>query len=212
MIDLLVENREKLLFEPWVGKHYKSDSLFGIPILIVGESNYTDDQEREQPHNTFTHRLIEDAIAGCQRHRFFKYIRRTFIDDISPEAFWHSVAYQEYIQDWLSCPGVSPNEEMWKKAKPLFQDVVNELKPQCILFVSKGVYDRASKNFSDATSLTICDDVALRIYKPSHSTVQIHQALASWIYHPSSRRGGFRRPRPVVKALVEAAGGRLSQT
>ncbi|MBD2370629.1 hypothetical protein H6G63_27675 [Leptolyngbya sp. FACHB-402] len=204
--------KEKLLFEPWIGSQYGSDSLFGISILVVGESNYTDNQDRELPHNTFTHRLIEDAIDGCQKHRFFKYIRRTFMDDVSPKAFWHSVAYQEYIQDWLPCPGVSPDEEMWQKAKPLFQDVVNELKPQCILFVSKGVYDRASKNFSDATSLTICDDVALRIYKPSHPTVQIHQSLASWIYHPSSRRGGFRRPRPVVKALVEAAGGRLSKT
>lgn len=96
---------------------------------------------------------------------------------------------------------------MWEKAKPLFQDVVNELKPQCILFVSKGVYNQASKDFSSSEPLTIHDEVALRIYKSSHSTVRIHQALASWIYHPSSYWGGFRRPRPVVKALVQAAGG-----
>jgi hypothetical protein len=54
-----------------------------------------DDREREKPHNPFTHRLIESAMI---------------IDDISPEEFWHSVAYQEYIQDWLPCPGVSPDE------------------------------------------------------------------------------------------------------
>lgn len=205
--------KEKLLFEPWIGRQYGNESLFGIRILIVGESNYTDNQEREQPHSTFTHRLIEDAIAGCQRHRYFKYIRRTFIDDISPATFWRSVAYQEYIQDWLRCPGERPDETMWKKAKPLFHDVLNKLKPQCILFVSKGVYDQVSKDFSSSTPLTIDDDVALRIYNPSHPTVQIHQALASWIYHPSgSFKGGFRRPRSVVKTLVEAAGGRLSNT
>ncbi|MBE9011837.1 hypothetical protein IQ250_16670 [Pseudanabaenaceae cyanobacterium LEGE 13415] len=201
--------KEKLLFEPWIGKQYWSENQFGIRILIVGESNYTDDQEREQPHSTFTHRLIEDAIAGKSRHRFFKYIRRTFIDDISPEEFWQSVAYQEYIQDWLTCAKDKPEPEMWKKAKPLFQSVVNELKPQCILFVSKGVYDRASQNFSDSKPLEINDDVALKIYQTSHPTVRIHQALASWIYHPTGAfgKGGFRRPRPVVKALVEAAEG-----
>ncbi|BAU11487.1 hypothetical protein LEP3755_19810 [Leptolyngbya sp. NIES-3755] len=204
---LLEATKEKLLFEPWVGKNYGERSRFGISILIVGESNYTDDPEREKPHSTFTHRLIKDAIAGCQKHRFFRYIRRTFIDDISPKEFWHSVAYYEYIQDWLHCPGGRPDEEMWQKAKPLFQDVVNELKPECILFVSKGVYDRASQEFSSSTPLTIHDEIALRIYKPSHPTVQIHQALASWIYHPSSRYGGFRRPKPVNNALVQAAGG-----
>lgn len=204
---LIEVSDEKLLFKPWVGKNYGNRSLFGVPILIVGESNYTDDPEREKPHSTFTHRLIEDAIAGCQRHRFFKYIRRTFNDDISPEVFWNSIAYQEYIQDWLPCPGVRPNEKMWEKAKPLFRDVVHELKPECVLFVSKGVYDQVSQDFLSSTPLTICDDVALKIYNSSHSTAQVHQALASWIYHPSSRRGGFRRPRPVVKSLVRAAGG-----
>jgi hypothetical protein len=146
--------KKRLLFEPWIGENYGSKSLFGIPILIVGESNYTDDQAREQPHNTFTHRLIENEIAVCQRHRFFKYIRRAFIDDISPETFWHSVAYQEYIQYWLRLKE-RPNKNMWKDAKPLFLNVVDDLKPQCILLVSKGAYDRASKGFPSSTPLTI---------------------------------------------------------
>jgi hypothetical protein len=87
--------------------------------------------------------------------------------------------------------------------------VVNELKPECALFVSKGMYDQASQEFPSSTPLAINDEVALRIYKPAHSTTQIHQALASWIYHPSSRRGGFRRPRPVVKALTQVSGGAI---
>lgn len=198
--------KKRLLFEPWIGENYGGKSSFGISILIVGESNYTDDQEREQPHSTFTHRLIEDAIAGCQRHGFFKHIRRTFIDDVSPETFWHSVAYQEYIQHWLR-PKERPDKNKWEDAKPLFLDVVNDLKPQCILFVSKGVYDRASKGFPSSTPLAISDDAALKFYNSSHSTAQIYQALASWIYHPAAFKGGFRRPKPVVKALVQAAGG-----
>jgi hypothetical protein len=102
-------NINNLLFQPWVGKEYGTDSKFEIPILIVGESNYTDDQNREQPHSTFTQRLIDDIIEGRWKHRFFSNIQRTFVENANTQesrsGFWHSVAHHEYIQDWLPSPG-----------------------------------------------------------------------------------------------------------
>ena len=208
-------NIDSLLFQPWQGKHYGSESIFQIPILIVGESNYTEDPEKEKPHSEFTHRLIERIIKGSWKHRFFSNIQRTFVEDANTEElrykFWHSVAHHEYIQDWLPCAGEAPNEEMWEKAKPIFRDVVAELKPKCILFVCKRVFVRVSKDFPTSTPLVIDKDYpsTLEIYKDPHPTVRIDNALASWIYHPSSPLGGFRRPRGIVSSLVKSAGGKF---
>jgi hypothetical protein len=208
---MYIDNSD-ILFQPWVGDRYGSNSLFKIPILIVGESNYTDDLERERPHDTFTHRLIKSTIEK-PKHRFFSNIQRSFVENAtekeSRENFWHSVAHHEYIQDWLPRPGVPPTEDMWKKAKPIFKDVVTELKPKCILLVCKRVYDRVSLDFVNSTPLSIdeSDSPTLSVYKKSHPTLLIEAALASWIYHPTAHHGGFRRARGIVSLLVKASGG-----
>ncbi len=203
-----------ILFQPWKGEQYGNESIFKIPILIVGESNYgvSEGLEKDAP---FTHGLINSIIKGCWKHRFFSNIQRTFVESADTEKlrreFWHSVAHHEYIQDWLPSPGVAPTEEMWTKASPIFKEVVAELKPKCILFVCKRVYDRVSAEFPDSTPLIVdgsYSPVTLSIYKSSHSTVQINAALASWIYHPTSRRGGFRRSREIVSSLIKSAGGK----
>jgi hypothetical protein len=207
---------ENLLFQPWVGSQYGDDSIFKIPILIVGESNYAEEDIREslKPHETFTHRLIESIIGATWKHRFFSNIQRTFVEkaDTEPlrEEFWHSVAHHEYIQHWLPKPGVSPDENMWLKAKPIFQDVISELKPKCILFVCKRVYDKVSPDFQASTPLVVdnSNPLTAKAYKnQSHPTVKIGDALASWIYHPTSPNGGFQKPRGIAKPLIQASGG-----
>jgi|GEM_PF-2016494 hypothetical protein len=213
--DIEIKN-ENLLFQPWVGSQYGDDSIFKIPILIVGESNYAEKNIREslEPHATFTHRLIEGIIDATWKHRFFSNIQRTFVEKADTkslrEEFWHSVAHHEYIQDWLSEPGVSPDENMWEKAKPIFQDLISELKPKCILFVCKRVYDRVSPDFLASTPLVVdCSNpLTSKAYKNQyHPTLQIGEALASWIYHPTSPYGGFQKPRGIARPLIRASGG-----
>lgn len=202
-----------LLFYPWKGDNYGDGSIFQIPILVVGESNYGASSGAEEDA-TFTHGLINSIIDASWKHNFFSNIQRTFVESASTQElrseFWHSVAHHEYIQDWLPSHGIAPDEEMWKKAKPIFREVVAELKPKCILFVCKRVFDRISLDFSASNPLEIDEDYSLtsEIYKNPHPTVKIDNALASWIYHPTSRRGGFRRPRGIVSSLIKSAGGK----
>jgi hypothetical protein len=203
---------DNLRFQTWQGNCYGNESIFQIPILIVGESNHGVSGGTEKDA-IFTHGLINGIIEASWRHNFFSNIQRSFVENANTQElrseFWHSVAHHEYIQDWLPQPGIAPNEEMWKKAKPIFREVVAELKPKCILFVCKRVFDRISLDFPASTPLVIDADNLLtsEIYKNPHPTVRIDNALASWIYHPTSRRGGFRRPRGVVSSLIKSAGG-----
>ena len=211
--DIKIEN---CLFQPWVGSHYGSTSQFNIPILIVGESNYCkkEELERVKPHETFTHRLIEGIIEGNWKHNFFSNIQRTFVERADSkslrEEFWHSVAHHEYIQDWLPSPRVKPSEDMWEKAKPIFRDVVSTLNPRCILFVCKRVYDKVSSDFPASKPLVVDISYPLtsKAYKKTtHLTLNINEALASWIYHPTSPYGGYQKPRGIVNPLIRDAGG-----
>jgi hypothetical protein len=203
---------DNFLFHPWIGNQYGNESIFKISILIVGESNYgvTGGPEEDA---IFTHKLINSIIDASWKHNFFSNIQRTFVENASTQElrseFWHSVAHHEYIQDWLPTHGIAPSETMWEKAKPIFKEVVAELKPKCVLFVCKRVFERISLDFPASDPLVIDTDNSLisEIYKNSHPTVNINNALASWIYHPTSRRGGFRRPRRIVSSLIKSAGG-----
>lgn len=199
-----------LLFQPWIGAQYGNESIFKIPILIVGESNHGISKGAEKDA-VFTRELINKIIDARWKHNFFSNIQRTFVENANAQElrskFWHSVAHHEYIQDWLPKPRIAPSEEMWKKAKPIFREVVAELKPKCILFVCKRVFDRISLDFPASTPLVIDNSLTLEIYQNPHPTVKIDNALASWIYHPTAPRGGFRRPRGVVSPLIKAAGG-----
>jgi hypothetical protein len=203
---------DNLRFQPWQGNRYGNESIFQIPILIVGESNHGVSRGSEKDA-VFTHMLIKSIICESWKHNFFSNIQRTFVENANTQElrseFWHSVAHHEYIQDWLPKPRVAPNEEMWAKAKPIFREVVAELKPKCILFVCKRLFERVSLDFPASNPLVIDADnsLTLEIYKNSHPTVKIDNALASWIYHPTSPRGGFRRPRGVVSSLIQSAGG-----
>jgi len=209
---MTISNR---LFQPWIGKQYGKESIFKIPILIVGESNYGESEGSEKD-SKFTHKLINSIIDGCWKHNFFSNIQRTFVKDANTQElrteFWHAVAHHEYIQDWLPKPGIAPHEEMWAKAKPIFQEVVAEYQPKCILFVCKRVFDRVQPDFPAATPFVIDrrHTDTLHIYKKNpHPTVKIGDALASWIYHPTSPLGGFRRPRGIVNSLIQASGGKV---
>ena len=142
---------------------------------------------------------------------FFRYVQCAFGKEITSEEFWHSVAHHEYIQNWLEYPGARPSEEMWERAKPLFREIVEELKPKCILFIGKCVYSRVSKDFLLSQALDITDVESLSVYQGVHPTIQIDDAIGTWVYHSAAfgHKSGLKKPKGVVSKLVQNAGGSI---
>lgn len=198
-------NISNLLFQPWIGDHYRQGGKFSIPILIVGESNHGVTQGVETDA-VFIHILINGIINATWKHRFFSNIQRTFVENAdtyeSRNEFWHSVAHHEYIQSWLPQAGVPPSEDMWREAKPIFQEVVSELAPKCILFVCKRVYDRVSADFGEGELITFVDSNHRNL---DRKTIQIQNAYATYIKHPTYF--GFRNSRDVARKLILLSGG-----
>ena len=129
-------------FKPWVGERYKKRDLFGLKILLLGESHYVvSDKEKED----FTIEVVK-RLGQDERYRFFT-ITAMFLlgkkagERISNEerkAFWERVAFYNYVQDLVDkCPRKRPTAQMWHDAKKPFLTVCEELKPELIVVLGK---------------------------------------------------------------------------
>jgi hypothetical protein len=193
-------------FQPWRGEYYGVPGLFGIPILIVGESHHGFPHEADDQQ--FTRSCIQQIEDGTWRHRFFSNIASSFLGGVvsgEPACrLWPSVAFYNYVQDLLPGPGEAPTEAMWSKAHPAFGTVLERLLPACILFVCRRLFDQVKTMYPAAPSLYVDgrERETISVPLPRGDT-----ALSSYILHPTYR--GWRRQAPWVRSLVETAGGRI---
>jgi hypothetical protein len=186
-------------YHPWIGDNYGTKSLFGVPVLIVGESNYGEAEQRNDRYAT--RKIINNVIRKEWNIRFFSNIQRCFVEEAqsieSRVAFWNSVAHYEYLQHMLSGPYEQPQEHMWSGSRAAFEKVLRRLRPKCILFASKRLYQRVRESFeagrTDVESL-------------SPDVLTIDDAVATFIKHPTWY--GFRKSRPRVRRMLKHAGGR----
>ncbi|MDX2216582.1 MAG: hypothetical protein SFY66_25185 [Oculatellaceae cyanobacterium bins.114] len=190
-----------LLFQPWIGTQYGEQSLFQIPVLVVGESNYGESRGSREEDAKFTHQLIENFISRTWNLRFFNNIQRCFVEEAysieSRQKFWSSIAFYDYIQAWLPSHSMPPTEEMWTQAKPVFDSLISQLKPQCVLFVCKRLYYRVACHYPAETSFLV-DGI-------KHDACLINGVLSTSIRHPS--RNGFRNSRSCVRTLLKTVNG-----
>ncbi len=185
-------------FQPWVGENYGKGGIFGVPVLTVGESNYGGSSGRKKDAE-FTREMIQCTIEA-RRHRFFSGVQQCFVKDAasieSRREFWSSVAHIEFIQDWMSGPGIRPTESMYERDRLVFEAIVRQLKPKCILFACKRLYWQIESNYQERESAK----------KRQYDSFQINGALATCVSHPA--RYGFQKSRPIVKWMLKSVGGK----
>src|ERR1700757_949280 len=95
---MMVRGARSVNFLPFVGSTYGYQSAFGIPVLVLGESHYTD-TGRKSFQSSFTRDVIDDVISGDE-YRFFTQVSKTFLGErsVDPKTFWNSVAFYNFIQ------------------------------------------------------------------------------------------------------------------
>ena len=186
---------DDVYFLPWIGDNYGAQSRWGKPVLIVGESHYSSEEKGRQ----FTRNCVQKHIDGWDKS-FWTNIRYCLGNrEISRNDFWHSVAFYNYVQEIVEGHKDRPTAEMWETAKKPFQDVVAQLRPQCIVVLGKTTTwkhlptpDRKVKKRLEANG-------------ESSPLAYYGNALAGRIHHPS-RGFSSRRWRPLVHRLIAEAG------
>ncbi len=181
---------DQVRFKPWIGKSYGEVSTWGAPFLILGESHY--DREGIHTSRDFTIELIKHYVGGYKfanwNPSFLTKILNTVVGSQGSPAlddkrmFWESVAFYNYIQEFVGDNhSQAPVERMWNSAQVPFEEILETLKPACILVISERLWNNmpASDHASEAVSAN-GKSTQTRIYGT---------ALAGRIHHPSTTRG-----------------------
>ncbi|WNT38545.1 MULTISPECIES: hypothetical protein [Enterobacter] len=140
-------NKSNVRFAPWVGLHYER-GFCGLRILLVCESHYGGKQH-ERP--TVTPEIVKALALGerhpratgkLSRHKHFTLIMsavqnvRKRFSDTQRREFWNSVAYYNFLQEFLQCSRVAPLAGVWQRSEKAFTEVLEVLAPDLIICFS----------------------------------------------------------------------------
>ena len=172
-------------FYPWVGDAYEA-GLRGARVLILGESLYLTDPSHGYADTTRD--TIGRQAAGAERDRF--YTRVMGLVEGGPtwradrRAFWHSVAFYNYVQEPVgNAARQRPTEAMWAAAHAPYRQVVAALRPDCVVALGQELWGRLAAAGGPGV------------------------AHAVGVRHPSAPGFGYAKWRPPVAAAIARAGG-----
>ncbi len=127
---------KSVAFKPWVGKHYGYKSQFGIPVMILGESHYSDGNVSDKNiTRSFTKKVVKRVIDGGshKKEHFLRNVEAAFLgptkDRDKLSNFWKSVVFYNYVQSLVK-KGSRPTRKMWQDAQEPFLQVLRWLKPR----------------------------------------------------------------------------------
>ena len=129
-------------FKPWIGERYEKRELFGLRILLLGESHYGEPGEENED---FTIDVVRHWGQQA-RHSFFtitaKFLLRKgageWLSDDDRSDFWEKVAFYNYIQELVGSDSrIRPTSKMWQNARSSFLSLCDELKPELIVVLGK---------------------------------------------------------------------------
>lgn len=195
----------KPYFKPWIGDNYWSGRRFGKRVLVLGESHYGWDL----PPN-WTIQCIKEQISGEGTYKFWTDIAIAFLNEHpsveDKKAFWHSVAFYNYIQESVGDgPGIRPTEEMWENAREPFNEVLSKLCPQFIAVLGHELWDALPADGSEGPRARGARGHNEPLWRYPHPE---GEAWAFRLMHPSARKGfsAWEWHDPLMQALERAPG------
>lgn len=197
-----------IAFQPWIGRHYGRRSRWGISVLLLGYSHYHEFKEVE--HAEYTRHVVGRHVSGINdRSRYWTKLARTFdcLDGRRP--FWDSVAFYNYVQDFLTGPRENPTAHQVAAAWTPFNEVVRELNPDLTIATGKQLWTTLSTRLPRPERLTLADGAGVPYAVLPHGT---GAGVVSYINHPSSGGYSYEQWCPVVAALLDLARYRATPT
>jgi hypothetical protein len=189
---------------PFVGENYKRKMPWGLPVMVVGESHYSE----EALDTEFTIRVVNEMLDGSWK-RWMNVFARTqgsfetsSSNRESRRLFWSSAVFYNFIQETVGVhPRIRPTETMWGNARPAFEEVLIEHQPGFVLVLGNQLW----ANLPVPIELGL---VALPDRQPKQSRLYFNgagHAFTFGIAHPSSPGWSYREWRPWVQSALQEA-------
>jgi hypothetical protein len=131
----------KIHFKPWVGQDYFDAGLYGLRILVVGESHYGSGDQNP----SFT-RTVVKKWGQDNRRSFFTVVAKLLLGHgrgvkvrtVQRKQFWEKIAFYNYVQEFVGPrPRMRPTPAMWKRSEKAYHQVLCDLKPDLVVVLGK---------------------------------------------------------------------------
>src|ERR1700722_3193664 len=127
---------------PWKGPHYGANSLFGMGILVVGESHY--DYKGCMDDRNLTQRAFGIPFDEGIQVPFRRAVAETLlgqgpVDTVRYGEFWGCVAMYNYVRRLLKNGEKAKLKDLREpEAAQAFRGVLYSLQPSCVFVFSRG--------------------------------------------------------------------------
>ena len=147
-------------FRPWRQEATYLTGIRGKKILILGESHYHNCEEdhgcdasaperTREYHHEITRKVVRDWKDHPHRSPLSTSLPKLF--GMDKAEFWNQVGFYNYVQSFLSAARVRPTKADWfsKDSAIAFQEVLDDLSPDRILVLGKGLWSALPSNQSE---------------------------------------------------------------
>jgi hypothetical protein len=200
--------RAGITFQPWIGTTYGKQR---VRVLILGESHYG--RSRGIKSNArFTKDVIKRVIAGepMPSKATFSKLQRACTGNSSEtqrDRFWNSVAFYNYVQQFLGSTRRSPGRSHWNAAAEKFPTALRKLRPRPNLIIPMGY--RLWRALKPLSGWHDGPQHARYLKTGFLKVAQCRHALVLCIQHPSSCFTPSEWASAILQAKRVVAGGRL---
>jgi len=188
----------KVKVHPWLGEFYESNELLPYRTLVLGESNYTSEENFD---SNLVIACIKDHIGENSDNNFSRFatkIRRVILGHdtkVSSKEFWENTAFYNFVQYRVGdLSKQRPTQKMWDDSVQAFEELVNNIKPERILVLGQ-------ENWTNLLA-------HIEYRKINNFMVKFiigrHTVIAGFIVHPSAGGGYFtyKEYGPIAKQVV----------
>jgi hypothetical protein len=168
---------------PWIGDNYRPES----GLLHVGESHYGSPKEADDPD--FTRDLVRRYADRKWTHRYFTNITSIVGGKQASvrgrAGFWHSVAFVNYVQDFMEGPGIAPSSTQWVAGTVEFRNIVRKLAPAGLIFLASRLWTTIQQNHPEFEPAEAMQFAWGTWERSKMARDDREPLLATWIKHPS---------------------------
>ena len=202
------DDSEGVRHHPWVGDDYSDKGFGGVRILALGESHYLTDgytlKQKDKATSTQEDitRVIKGELTGLFFNRVVALVRHAANQkDMSDAEIWHSIAFYNYVQDFMDDSRTRPNKDQWKSAEKPFLAVVDRLQPDMVLVLGATMWHKMPNGDGK-----VCAMRKHPRHPKSSSAIYLYgNAIAAYVNHPSQIGWSFDLWKPVGRELFKRA-------